>query len=134
MNKPVQKPTYGEGFQVFCVLKGLIWALVITIILGVLVSLLLQYTPLSESLLPNFSTFIFFICMLLGATIGARSAGCKGLIHGLAVSTLYLVLILIIGLIWSPETFTLAYFLKRISYSLLAGILGGFIGVGLAAK
>ena len=121
-------------FKVGAAIRGLIWALVITIFLGIVVSLLLQYTALSESLLNNFSTFIFFISMFLGATIGARFAGCKGLLHGLSVSLVYLILIVAIGLIWNPDTFTAGLILKRTAYSLVSGLLGGIVGIGLSAK
>lgn len=134
MNKLIQKPSSGEGLQIICVLKGIFWASVITIFLNLIVSFLLQYTSLSEGLLPEFSTFIFFISMLLGATIGARSAGKKGLLHGLSVSTVYLILLLLIGLIFIPDAISISYLLKRVGYSLLSGILGGFIGIGLSAK
>jgi len=134
MSRITSKAPSSAGFQIASVATGLCWALVITILLGIAVSLLLQFTPLSETLLQNFSAFIFFISMFLGATIGARSAGGKGLLHGLCVSALYLLLVLITGLIWTPETFTLTGLLKRAGSALLAGILGGFAGVGLAAK
>lgn len=134
MNKIMHNSTSDNIFKVGAVIKGLIWALVITIFLGIVVSLLLQYTALSESLLNNFSTFIFFISMFLGSTIGARLAECKGLLHGLSVSFVYLILIVAIGLIWSPETFTTVLILKRAAYSLVSGLLGGIVGIGLSAK
>ncbi|MCR4442733.1 MAG: TIGR04086 family membrane protein [Peptococcaceae bacterium] len=134
MSKISPRTPSPEGFQITSVVKGLSWALVITIFLGITISLLLQFTSLSETLLQNFSAFIFFISMFFGATVGARSAGSKGLLHGLCVSALYLVLVLLTGLIWSPETFTFAGLLKRTGFAVLAGILGGFTGIGLAAK
>lgn len=133
MNKTVHKSTTGE-FKPGAMIKGLIWALVITIFLGIVVSLLLQHTALSESLLNNFSTFIFFISMFLGATIGARIAGSKGLFHGLSVSMVYLILIVVTGLLWSPDTFTAGLVLKRTAYALVSGLLGGIVGIGLSAK
>ena len=134
MNKIIHGSPSGESFKAGAVIRGLIWALLITILLGIFVSLLLQYTALPENLLNSFSTFIFFISMFLGATIGARSAGYKGLLHGLSVSLIYLVFIVAIGLIWSPESFSAGLLLKRIAYSLVSGVLGGIIGIGLSSK
>lgn len=133
MNRLCQTPSC-EGFQFSCVTKGLIYAFLLTIILCIFVSVLLQYTPLSEGLMPNFASFIFFISMLTGAVIGARSAGCKGLFHGLSVTLIYLAIIFVIGLISNPDTFTFLHIIKRVGYALVSGVLGGFIGIGLAAK
>lgn len=123
-----------EGFQLLAVIKGITWALIITIILGVILSILLQFTSLSETHLTSFATFIFFISMLLGATISARYAKCKGLYHGLAVSLAYLILTIAIGLIWIPEVFTWGLILKRTAFTIISGALGGIIGIGLATS
>jgi len=121
-----------EGYQIGSVVRGLVWALVATILLGIIISLLLQYTSLSESLLGSYSTFIFFISMLVGSTIGARAAGNKGLLHGLSITLLYWILTLIIGIIWNPEALTMIFLAKRLGFTLAAGVLGGIIGIGLA--
>jgi putative membrane protein (TIGR04086 family) len=115
-------------------MKGLISAFIIAIILSLLVSLLLQFTSISESLLNNFSTFIFFISILCGSIIGAYLAGGKGLVHAFSVSILYLLLILLIGFIWSTDTINLTQITTRIGFTLLSGILGGFIGIGLSSR
>ncbi len=123
-----------NGFQGKYVVKGFIWTLIITITLGILLSLILQFTPLSESLLAGLATFIFFISMLLGASIGARAAGNKGLLHGLAVCLSYWVLTLLVGLCWSPDIFTLYLIFKRLGFAVLSGVLGGIIGIGLSNR
>lgn len=134
MRKSIHDTISVEGYQINSVIRGLIWALVVTIILGVLISLLLQYTSLSENLLSSYSTFIFFISMLIGSTIGARAAGSKGLVHGLSITLFYWVLTLFIGLIWNPGALTLIFLAKRLGFTVTAGILGGIIGIGLAEK
>ena len=134
MTKSTDNSVSSEGYQISSVIRGLIWALVLTIILGVLISLLLQFTSLSESLLGSYSTFIFFISMLVGSTIGSRAAGSKGLWHGLSITLLYWLLTLIIGLIWNPGALTLIFLAKRLGLTLTAGVLGGVIGIGLSEK
>lgn len=136
MKKEIKKPLNNlswDGLQINTVVRGLIWALVITIILGILFSLLLQYTTLSEGMLSSYSTFIFFISMLLGSIIGARAAGSKGLLHGLVISLCYWGLTLAIGVIWNPGTISLVFLMKRLGFTAAAGILGGVIGIGLSS-
>ncbi len=124
----------GEGFQFRFVIKGVMWSLIITILLSLIISLILQFTSLSENLLSSFSTFIFFVSMFLGATIGARAAGAKGLIHGLAISLTYFLLLIIIGLVWNPAGLSFYLLSKKLAFSFAAGALGGIIGIGLASR
>lgn len=123
-----------EGIQTGAIVRGIIWTLILTIFLGLILSLLLHFTPLSESLLAGFSTFIFFFSMLGGASIGAWAAGSKGLLHGLIIAITYWLFTLIIGLMWSPDVFTFWLIAKRLGFSLISGALGGIIGIGLSNK
>lgn len=123
-----------DGLQISALIRGFIWSLVFTIFLGILFSLLLQYTSLSERLLSSYSTFIFFISMFAGATIGSKSAGRKGLLHGLLITHCFWLITVIIGLIWNTEVFATIFVLKRLGLTVLAGILGGITGIGLSNK
>lgn len=132
MNRSGRTTSVFEGYQLNAIIRGLFWALLVTIILGIIISVLLQYTSLSEGLLGSYSTFIFFISMLSGSAIGAKAAGSKGLLHGLSISLLYWILTLLIGIIWNPEALTLIFLAKRLAFTLGAGVFGGIIGIGLA--
>ena len=120
-----------QGIQYSCIFKGLLWSIFITIILGIFFSLLLQYTPLSETLLPAFSTFIFFISMFLGSTIAARDAGHKGLLYSASVSFTFFFLILFLSLFLNLTLLTFPLFIKRTLLTVASSFLGGIIGIGL---
>ncbi|MFY9175690.1 MAG: TIGR04086 family membrane protein [Peptococcia bacterium] len=124
--------TEAQGLKLRSIIKGLIWSLITTFILSILFSLLLQYTSLSEGMLDSYGTFIFFISMLVGSIIGARSAGCKGLWHGLSITLVYFLFTLLFGLALSASSLTSIFVLKRLVAALAAGVLGGIIGIGLA--
>ena len=130
----IEKATTSEGFQTTYALKGLLWAILITIILGIISALLLQYTSLSESLLSGFSSFIFFISMFSGSIIAAYSAQSKGLLYGTAVSLSYFILALLGGLILDSSLLSFAFILKRCGLTACSGLLGGIIGIGLVTK
>lgn len=123
-----------DGLQLSAIIRGFIWSLVFTIVLGIIFSLLLQYTSLSERLLSSYSTFIFFISMFFGATIGSRAAGRKGLIHGVLITFIFWLITVVIGLIWNPDVFSIFFIVKRLGLTLLAGMLGGITGIGLSGK
>lgn len=82
--------------------------------------------------MPGFSTFIFLISMLLGAVIGARAAGCLGLLHGLCIAVLYWLLLSAITLLWGLVPFDWPHLALRFVFALIAGAIGGIIGIGLA--
>jgi putative membrane protein (TIGR04086 family) len=115
----------------FSVIRGFTWALVISVISSLLITLLLHFTSISEAFLPSFATLIFFLSILLGSTISARNAGNRGLIHGLLVGLSYLLFSLILGLVFSNDPFSWLLFVKKITYTLIGGSLGGIIGIGL---
>ncbi|MDD2400820.1 MAG: TIGR04086 family membrane protein [Clostridia bacterium] len=122
-----------EGLQISYVWKGLRRSITITIILGIIASILFQYTPLSERLLPSLSTFVYFISMFFGATLAARTAGRKGVIYGIIVSFLYFLIILFICLFVDHSLITLALFFKKLAIATISGVLGGIIGVGMSS-
>jgi len=114
------------------ILKGLLGALIVSFLLSILVTLLLHFTPLTEALLPSFATLIFFLSILLGSLISAKSAKSKGLIHGLGVGVIYLSCTIIIGFFVATDSFSWLMFAKKIVYTLVGGSLGGIIGIGLS--
>ncbi|MDK2822956.1 MAG: hypothetical protein PWQ67_1824 [Clostridia bacterium] len=121
-----------EYIKLNSIIKGLIWALFISVILSILITFLLHFTSISETLLPSFASLIFFLSILLGSTISAKSAGNRGLFHGLGVGILYLFFSIIFGIIVSTDPFSWVLFTKKIAYTLLGGALGGIIGIGLS--
>ena len=121
-----------SGFQFSFVIKGFLWAFMLTVLLGIIFSMLLQFTSFTESLLSSYSSFIFFISILLGAVIGSKSAGCKGIWHGISVALLFWCFTIIISLIWSFDTLSFIFLAKRLGLTIGAGGLGGIIGIGLA--
>jgi len=114
------------------ILRGFTWALLISVILSLIITLLLHFTALSETLLPSFATLIFFLSILLGSTISAKHAGNRGLIHGLLVGILYFSFSIILSLLISTDPFSWFLFAKKIAYTFIGGALGGIIGIGLA--
>lgn len=119
------------GFKIASVLNGLIWSLSVSILLSIVITFFLHFTALSEELIPAFATLIFFMSILIGSIVSAKSAGSKGLIHGLSIGIIYLAISLVLGLIFINNPFNWLVFLKKIAYTFLAGAIGGVVGIGL---
>ena len=119
------------SFDFSSVLNGLIWSLVVSICLSIIITLVLHFTAVSENLIPAFATLIFFLSILSGSIVSAKTAGNKGLIHGVSVGLLYLFISLILSLFIISCSFGWLVFLKKIAYTLIASSIGGIIGIGL---
>ena len=118
------------SFDFSSVLNGLIWSLVVSICLSIIITLVLHFTAVSENLIPAFATLIF-LSILSGSIVSAKTAGNKGLIHGVSVGLLYLFISLILSLFIISGSFGWLVFLK-IAYTLIASSIGGIIGIGLS--
>ncbi len=112
--------------------RGVFYALVASLLLAIILSLILHFTSLPETALPASALVIFIICALWGGLVTARSAGARGLILGLITGALFCGLALLIGLLFPPANFALGAVAQKLFYSVIAGGLGGVLGLGLA--
>ncbi len=108
-----------------CVVKGYIFSLIILMVFSVLIT----YTPLSEN-------YIGLICLLAsgsGALLSSILAGrifkSKGIIIGAVSSVIYFLILLLTGVLIFENGVEYATVLKNLIWYILAGILGGVIGV-----
>lgn len=112
--------------------RGIITALSTALILILLFALLFHFTPLSESLLPLMSLLILIVSVFFGSMVGAREAGIRGLFHGLIIGSIFFIFIAIISAFIAPGTLALWALAKKLLACLLAGIVGGMIGVSMS--
>lgn len=120
-----------KNLEYGAIFRGLLGAFIISFLLSLLITFILFFTPLSEIFLTPLATLIFFTSILLGSTITAKKAGYKGLIHGIAVSLIYLLLTLSIGIFISADSFSGWLLTKKIIYAVIGGSIGGILGIGL---
>lgn len=116
-------------FSLNAVLRGTMLVLIIMVVLSALAGLIYYLSSLSEKTIPLAAIVILFTSIFLGGFFGARQAGCKGLFHGLAVGAASFLLIFVITLLLLPGGIILKSLLSKIILSLIAGSLGGILGV-----
>jgi len=110
------------------VLMGLAVALVVILVLGLLLGILLYLTPLPELYLESYALAILTVAVFLGAFCAARTAQCRGLVHGLLVAASVLAVMAILTWI-APAEFCPAALVRFLVAALAAGVVGGMIGV-----
>ncbi|MCF8010544.1 MAG: TIGR04086 family membrane protein [Clostridiales bacterium] len=122
------------GISFFSVVVGLLWALVVTMFMGVILGL---YVTLSGQL-SYYMPYALGICMLVGVFAGGGVSGMHasryGWLHGSITAVLYSTLVLILFLGSAPALLLNPGLWARFLLLITAGISAGIIGVNVPVK
>lgn len=116
-----------NSFQFNLVFKGILLAVVLALILSLGYGLLLSLSSIPESDLAV--NLIFCLSVFAAALIITNKAGAKGLIYGLVIGLGFIILLLLLSGIFFSESISMLKVGEKIVLSLVAGGLGGIIGV-----
>lgn len=120
--------------KVMAVVKGCLFAIVLSIILLTIYALLLANTSISENTMMPVVLTITGISILIGGTISSRKMKKNGLIYGGVVGLVYVITLYLassismVGFSLSANSFIM------LGVGVLAGVIGGIIGVNLAVR
>lgn len=120
--------------KVMAIIKGCLFAMILSIILLTIYALLLANTAISENTMMPVVLTITGISILIGGTVSSRKMKKNGLIYGgivglVYVLTLYLASsISMVGFSLSANSFIM------LGVGVITGIIGGIIGVNLAVR
>jgi putative membrane protein (TIGR04086 family) len=114
------------------VFKGLLAAIIITILGSALSGIIYHATALSEQTLPLVSSSLFYFSIFVGSIFAAREAGYKGLVHGIGVALLFVLFGWLLSNLFLHVKATFLVVLQKMIISLVTGALGGVLGVGLS--
>lgn len=114
------------------VFKGVIIAMIFTLICLTVFSLLLINTNMTENLIQPVVIGITIISILIGSFFSNRKRNKNGVFNGCIVGIIYIAIIYIISSILNSMNFALnSSSIIMISLGLLGGTIGGIIGVNL---
>lgn len=120
--------------KIMAIIKGCLFAIILSIILLTIYALLLANTTISENTIMPVVLTITGISILIGGTISSRKMKKNGLIYGgiiglVYVLTLYLASsISMVGFSLSVNSFMM------LAVGVITGIIGGIIGVNMQAR
>lgn len=114
--------------------KGTIFAIIITLTGLLLLSILLAYTNISESVIVPAIIIITAISILLGSMFSSIKIKKQGIINGAIVGSIYIVTLYILSSIFSQNFTISTNTIIMIITGILAGAIGGVIGVNLRYK
>ncbi len=113
------------------VLRGLIWALVVTIISAIVFAFVMNRVTMGEKVFNIIYVVISCFALILGSVIAVKSYGSKGWIVGLAVGCIFYIALYLIGIIFGAEaTLTMYDFIKFV-LCLFIGLFSGMLGINL---
>ena len=118
-----------SGNNIKKIVKGSIISIVITLIALVIFAGFLTYTSISESTIPTVTIIIAVISILIGSSLSMTTIRKNGIVNGAIIGLIYIAVIYLLSSIIEKDFSLNIYSIIMIISSVLAGALGGIIGV-----
>ncbi|AGL01449.1 TIGR04086 family membrane protein [Desulfoscipio gibsoniae] len=128
-----EKTTY-PPLSLSAVLKGVLAALIVTVLGSALLGILYHVTSLGEKTLPLASNTLYYVSVFAGGLLAARWAGYKGLVHGIGVAVVFLLFSWLISSFLLHTQSAAGATFQRVIISCLTGAVGGILGVGVSRQ
>lgn len=113
------------------VLKGVIWALMITFLVTAIFSLFMNRITLREGIFNVIYVVISCLALVVGSIVAVKAHGNKGWVVGLAVGCVFYIALYIIGIIFGAEPTLGMYDFIKFTLCVFIGLLSGMLGVNL---
>lgn len=113
------------------IIKGSMLSIILTIICLLIFSLILAYTNIPEKTMIPVITAVTAISILAGSIISVSKIEKKGIINGTLVGLIYILTIYIISSIAKGNFEITINSIILIASAIIAGMLGGIIGVNI---
>jgi len=116
------------------IFKGIISSILITLILLFIFATVLTYSNIQESTIPIVTIVITAISIFIGSSISTIKISKNGILNGGIIGFIYIFLLYIISSIIQTGFSLNIYSIFMIIAAILAGMIGGIIGVNIKRK
>lgn len=113
------------------VFKGIVISILITLFLLFLFSIVLTYTNVGENVIPVVIIIATIISILIGSSISTIKIKKNGILNGGIIGLIYILSIYLISSIVHVGFGVNIYAIIMIILSILAGMIGGIVGVNM---
>jgi len=113
------------------IFKGVLISILTTLAFLLLLSLVLTYSNISETIIPISIVIISAMSILLGSLIITKKMKKNGIIYGGIIGIVYIMLLYLISSIISKGFYMNIYSMAMIIFSIFAGMFGGILGVNM---
>lgn len=129
MNKIADGSNLEINNNISTIAKGVVIAIVSTIVLLIIFSAILTYTTISESVSNPVIITISAVSILLASQLATRKIKKNGIMNGGIIGGIYIVFLYLLSSIVTGNFSLGINAIIMISVSIIAGMLGGIIGV-----
>ena len=113
------------------ILRGDLLALIFTVLMLLVFSVVLTYTSISEAIIPQTVIIITAMSILLGSSIGTMKMKTKGLLSGALVALIYILLIYVLSSVVNGDFAFNGYSIIMCLSAMVCGMIGGIVGVNI---
>ena len=113
------------------IIKGSIIAIILSVILLTIYALLLSYTTISENTMVPVIITITGISILVGSSISSMHIKRQGMVNGALVGLIYMLTLYVLSSIFLSSFEINLKSVIMIGVGILAGMIGGIIGVNM---
>ncbi|MBS4022053.1 MAG: TIGR04086 family membrane protein [Dethiobacter sp.] len=109
--------------------KGVLYAYFLSLVVFLIVSALVQYTPLTEAVLPYITYATALVAIFVGAAYVAKRLETKGWLNGGITGLVYLGGLIVFALILLPEFQIHFGYVSKVFLAFATGAAGGIFGI-----
>jgi putative membrane protein (TIGR04086 family) len=119
------------GINTWNILKSVAMAYLITLLIFLVLAIILTYTEFPETMLPSAVVITTLISIMLAGTSAARRARTRGWINGGLAGFIYMLILYLISSFTVVDFRIDQYVWAMLISGILAGALGGVVGINL---
>lgn len=120
-----------KSSNILKVIKGSVISIFISVVLLFIASLILTYTNIGENAIPTMIIIISAISIFVGSLVSAMHIKQKGILNGSLVGAIYIIIIYLFSSIAITGFNMNIKSLIMLAASIIAGTIGGIVGVNL---
>ncbi|MCR3922598.1 MAG: TIGR04086 family membrane protein, partial [Firmicutes bacterium] len=109
--------------------KGVLYAYFLSLVVFLVFSMLIQYTKLTEAVLPYTAYATSLIAIFIGATYVTKKLQFKGWLNGGITGLIYLLGLVIFAMILLPDFSVDTSYLAKVVLAFVTGAAGGIFGI-----
>ena len=117
--------------KLMLMVKGIFFAMCMSLIMILILSIILSFSNIKESVIMPTVIFISAFSILMGSFLVAKKIDAKGIVYGSVLGLIYMVILYLISSIMSFNFSLNMNAIIMIAFGVLGGAIGGVLGVNL---
>lgn len=130
----ISEITYDDGISFMVIIKGVLFAFIISLIMFALTALAVSFGDMSDWIINVIIIAVSVISILVAGMFASKNAKSKGFLYGGAIGFLYMLVLYFIGALAFDRFGIDLRVLTMLVIGVVSGALGGIIGINLKRR